>query len=303
MAQTPTGQVSAFAMRLSLWTGVLMLLSKCGAWYLTGSSAIFSDALESVIHLVAVAFATYSLWLSVRPANARFQYGFERITFFSAGFEGALITAAAVAIIVTAVYKWMHGLELEDLGTGTLIVLGAGLVNGLLGWYLIRTGKKNDSLILVANGKHVLTDCWTSLGVIVGLVLVMLTGWKEFDPICAIVMALNILWAGGQLMWQSARGLLDFADPVVGQKLRALLDELTASEGIEYHELRFRETGGRILVELHLLFSSDRPLGDAHEVATRVENRLIAGFGRPLQVTTHLEANESHEEHHRVHQG
>lgn len=280
-----------------------MLLSKCGAWYLTGSSAIFSDALESVIHLVAVAFATFSLWLSVRPATARFQYGYERITFFSAGFEGALITAAAVAIIVTAVYKWMHGLELEDLGTGTLIVLGAGLVNGVLGWYLIHTGKKNESLILVANGKHVLTDCWTSLGVIVGLVLVMVTGWKPFDPICAIVMAVNILWAGGHLMWQSARGLLDYADPEVEQKLRGLLDKSTAGEGIEYHELRFRETGGRVLMEVHLLFSSACPLGDAHQVATRVEDRLTAEFGRPLEVTTHLEASESHEEHHRVRQG
>lgn len=287
-------------MRLSLWTGVLMLLSKCGAWYLTGSSAIFSDALESVIHLAAVAFATYSLWLSTQPATERFQYGYDRITFFSAGFEGALITAAAVAIIVTAVYKWMHGLELESLGTGTLIVLAAGLVNGALGWYLIHTGRKNNSLILVANGKHVLTDCWTSLGVIVGLALVMATGWKPFDPICAIVMAVNILWAGGQLMWHSARGLLDYADPEVERRLRALLDKLVAEEGIEYHELRFRETGGRVLVELHLLFSSQCPMGDAHEVATRVEYRLIAGLERPLEVTTHLEASESHEEDHRA---
>ena len=289
-------------MRLSFWTGVLMLMAKCGAWYLTGSAAIFSDALESVIHLVAVAFATYSLWLSVRPATARFQYGYERITFFSAGFEGALIAAAAVAIIFTAVYKWMHGLQLEDLGTGTLIVLGAGLVNGVLGWYLIHTGNKNGSLILVANGKHVLTDCWTSLGVIVGLMLVMWTGWKQFDPICAIVMALNILWAGGHLMWQSARGLLDYADPSVEKQLRGLLDTLSAEEGIAYHELRFRETGERVLVEVHLLFSCGCPLGDAHEVATRLENRLIAGFERPLKVTTHLEASESHEEHHRVRQ-
>lgn len=287
-------------MRLSLWTGVLMLVSKCGAWYLTGSSAIFSDALESVIHLVAVAFATFSLWLSVRPATARFQYGYERITFFSAGFEGALITAAAVAIIVTAVYKWMHGLELEALGTGALIVLAAGLVNGGLGWYLIRTGRRNHSLILVANGKHVLTDCWTSLGVIVGLGLVMATGRKEFDPICAIVMAVNILWSGGQLMWQSARGLLDYADPNVEQRLKELLDKLTTDEGIEYHELRFRETGGRVMAEVHLLFPCGCPLGDAHQVATRVEDRLVAEFERPLQVTTHLEASEGHEEHHRV---
>lgn len=279
---------------------MLMLVSKCGAWYLTGSSAIFSDALESVIHLAAVAFASFSLWLSAQPATDRFHYGYERITFFSAGFEGALITAAAVAIIVTAAYQWIHGLELKSLGTGTLIVLAAGLLNGGLGWYLIRTGRRHDSLILVANGKHVLTDCWTSLGVIGGLLLVMATGWKPFDPICAIAVALNILWSGAHLMWQSARGLLDYADPEVEQRLRGMLDELTAAEGIEYHELRFRETGGRVLVEVHLLFPNACLLGDAHQVATRVEQRVMSGFGGLLEVTTHLEALESHEEHHRV---
>jgi cation diffusion facilitator family transporter len=285
-------------MRLSLWTGVIMLIAKCAAWYLTGSSAIFSDALESVIHLAAVAFATFSLWLSRRPANARFQYGYERITFFSAGFEGALIAAAAVAIIVTAVFKWLQGLQLESLGLGTLITLAAGLLNGALGLYLVRTGRKNNSLILVANGKHVFTDCWTSLGVIVGLCLVMLTGWKPFDPICAIIMAINILWSGGQLMWQSIRGLLDYADPAVEQALRARLDQLVAEAGIQYHELRFRETGGRVLVEVHLLFPYHQPLGEAHAAATHIEEMLASSVSQPIEVMTHLESHEDHELHH-----
>ncbi len=275
-----------------------MLIAKTGAWFLTGSSAIFSDALESIIHLAAVAFASFSLWLSRRPATDRFHYGYERITFFSAGFEGALIAAAAVAIIVTAVYKWMQGLQLESLGLGTLITLAAGLLNGALGWYLIHTGRKNNSLILVANGKHVFTDCWTSLGVIVGLVLVMVTGWKPFDPICAIIMALNILWSGGMLMWTSARGLLDYADPETEQLLRARLDTLAAEAGVEYHQFRLRETGGRVLVELHLLFPDLLPIGEAHAIATRLEAELEKCLDRPVEILTHLEGKEDHEDRH-----
>lgn len=285
-------------MQLSLWTGVVMLVAKSGAWLLTGSSAIFSDALESIIHLAAVAFASFSLWLSRRPANERFHYGYERITFFSAGFEGALIAAAAVAIIVTAIYKWMQGLQLEALGLGALITLSAGLLNGALGWYLIRTGRRNNSMILVANGKHVFTDCWTSLGVIVGLLLVMATGWKPFDPICAIVMAANILWSGGMLMWTSARGLLDYADPETEKTLRSRLDALTGELEIDYHELRLRETGGRVLVEVHLLFPDQMPIGKAHATATQLESELAGCLDRPVEIITHLEGKEDHEERH-----
>lgn len=285
-------------MRLSLYTGVLMLAGKSTAYFITHSSAIFSDAIESVIHLAAVAFAAFALWLSRRPANERFHYGYERISFFSAGFEGALIAAAAVAIIVTAIYEWVQGLRLQSLGLGTLITLSLGLLNGGLGWYLIHTGRKNHSLILEANGRHVLTDCWTSLGVIVGLCLVLLTGWKPFDPICAIIMALNIMWSGGQLIWASARGLLDYADPEAEARMREILTELTSSQNVEYHGLRLRETGGRFLAEVHLLFPYDSSLGEAHEKATRIETAIEQGFGRPVEVVTHLEASEDHAERH-----
>lgn len=285
-------------MRLSLGTGAVMLVGKSAAYIITHSSAIFSDAIESVIHLVAVAFAAFALWLSRRPANERYHYGYERISFFSAGFEGALITAAAVAIIVTAIYEWAQGLRLQSLGLGTLITLGLGLLNGGLGYYLIRTGRRNNSLILEANGKHVLTDCWTSLGVIVGLCLVLLTGWKPFDPICAILMALNILWSGAQLIWTSARGLLDYADPAAEARLREILDSEASSRKIEYHGLRLRETGGRFLAEVHLLFPYESSLGKAHDTATQIETAIEQGFGQPVEVLTHLEAAEDHAERH-----
>jgi cation diffusion facilitator family transporter len=202
-----------FAMRLSLVVGLLMLAGKTTAYFITGSSAILPDAAESVVHVVAVAFAAFSLRLSEKPAAPNFLYGYERISFFSAGFEGAMIVLAAIAIIVTAIQKWLAGLQLENLGVGTLLLLAAGVLNAGLGWYLIKTGRRAHSLILEADGKHVLTDSWTSFGVIGGLMPVILTRWKSFDPLVAIAVALNILWSGGHLIWRSAQGLLDYSDP------------------------------------------------------------------------------------------
>lgn len=294
-----TGPAARAAMRLSLVVGVAMFAGKSAAWWITGSAAILSDALESVVHVAAVGFAAFSMRLSARPANERFHYGYERIAFFSAGFEGAMIVIAALAILYTAILKWITGLELQSLGTGTLVVAAAAALNGLLGWHLIRTGRKSGSLILEANGRHVLTDCWTSVGVIVGLVLVLATQWKPFDPICAILVALQILWSGGQLMARSLRGLLDWADPRVEEIIRRQLDELVWAEGAEWHGLRLRETGGRLLVEVHLLFPYEHSVGAAHAAATRVEESLAHVLDRPVEVVTHLEAREDHEGVHR----
>ena len=289
-------------MRLSLAFGILMLLGKGAAYLMTGSAAILSDAAESVIHVVAVAFAAFSLWLSTRPANQRFLYGYERIAFFSAGFEGAMIILAAIAIIYAAIHKWIHGLEIQNLGIGTLFVLIASVINAGLGWYLLRTGRKTNSLILEANGKHVLTDSWTSFGVVGGLCLVLITGWRPFDPLFAIGVAINILWSGGHLVWRSARGLLDYSDPSVGRDLRENLDALCNELGLHYHGVRFRTTGYRLMVELHLLFPSDYQVGEAHRLATLLEERLPETLGVPAEVITHLESEEDHAEvHHEEH--
>lgn len=285
-------------MGLSFVVGFFMLVGKVGAWWITGSSAILSDAIESVIHLAAVTFAAFSLWLSQRPASDRHPYGYERIAFFSAGAEGALIIVAAVAIIYAAVDKWIHGIELASLGMGTAIVAGAGLLNAILGFYLVHLGRRNRSIILEANGKHVLTDSWTSLGVLGGLGLVMWTGWKPFDPICAIAVALNIVWSGGNLVYRSALGLLDYADPGVSTDLTVKLNRLAQEHGITWHNLRFRATGKRTIAEVHLLFPAARPIGEAHQIATLIEEQLENDFGSPLEVITHLEPEEDHDLRH-----
>ena len=293
MPITPSREAQ-FAIRLSLVIGIVMLLGKVTAWYITRSAAIFSDAAESVVHVVAVAFAAFSLRLSSRPAGPTFLYGYERITFFSAGFEGAMIVAAAIAILAESIRKWITGFEIENIGLGAVLVLLAGLINAALGYYLVRMGRRTNSMILEADGRHVLTDSWTSLGVVAGLGLVLATGWQPLDPLVAILVAANILWSGGRLVWRSAAGLLDYSDPRTGREIRRKLDALCSELGIQYHGMRFRTTGYRQMVEVHLLFPQATSVGEAHGLATTLEERLAAELGTPAELITHLESLEDH---------
>jgi len=288
-----------FAMHLSLLVGLAMLIGKTTAYFMTHSAAIFSDAAESVVHVIAVGFATFSLRLSTKSAAPQFLYGYERITFFSAGFEGAMIIVAAITILYEAIHKWIAGLQLEDLGTGALLVLTAGILNAGLGYYLLRTGRRTHSLILEADGKHVLTDSWTSFGVVGGLGLVLLTHWKPLDPLVAIAVAVNILWSGGRLVWHSAVGLMDYSDPTAGRKIRDKLDAICSELAIQYHGVRFRTTGYRQIIEVHLLFPRLTSVSEAHRLATILEERLPAELGMPAEVMTHLESLEDHSDVHR----
>jgi cation diffusion facilitator family transporter len=276
-----------------------MLIGKTAAYLMTHSAAIFSDAAESVIHVIAVGFAAFSLRLSTRPASSQFLYGYERITFFSAGFEGAMIVMAAIAILFESIRRWIAGLQLENLGTGVVLILMAGILNAGLGYYLLRIGRRTNSLILEANGKHVLTDSWTSFGVVGGLGLVLVTHWKPFDPLVAIAVAGNILWSGGQLVWRSAVGLLDYSDPTAGRNIRDKLDAICSELAIEYHGVRFRSTGYRQIVEVHLLFPRLTSVSEAHRLATILEERLPIELGMPAEVITHLESLEDHADVHR----
>ena len=292
-------QAAQFAMRLSLLFGFAMLAGKTAAWFLTHSSAIFSDAAESVIHVIAVGFASFSLRLSAKPASHQFLYGYERIAFFSAGFEGAMIVVAAIAILFESIREWIAGIQLQSLGAGFALILVAGILNAGLGYYLIRIGRRTNSLILEADGKHVLTDSFTSFGVVAGLGLVMLTHWKPFDPMVAIVVAVNILWSGGRLVWRSAVGLLDYSDPETGRRIRERLDAICTELDVQYHGVRFRTTGYRQIIEVHLLFPRLTSVSDAHALATTIEERLPAELGMPAEIITHLEALEDHAQVHR----
>lgn len=298
MNNTDHANRQRFAMWLSLGIGFFMLAAKVLAYSMTGSAAILSDAAESIVHVVAVSFAFHSLRLSLKPPDPSHLYGHDKISFFSAGFEGAMIVIAAIYIIFASIHKWMSGLKLENLGTGTLLILLAALINGGLGGYLLWVGKKHRSLILEANGKHVLTDCWTSFGVILGLCLAMVTGWLQLDPILAILVALNILWSGGKLMRRSIGGLMDEVDPSMEARIKQLLDDMTSRFGILYHGLRHRNAGNSIWIEFHLLFSKGIPLEVAHSLATQIEEKITEELPIKAEVISHLETIEDHQEIH-----
>ncbi|HRH98422.1 MAG TPA: cation diffusion facilitator family transporter, partial [Prosthecobacter sp.] len=267
-------------------------------YVLTGSAAILGDAAESVVHVAAVMFATFSLSLLNKPADDDHPYGHTKIAFFSAGIEGGLIILAALFIIYESVRRWVLDLPPANLDQGLALTALSIVINAALGAYLIRTGKRQSSLILESNGKHVLTDVWTSLGAIIGLGLVALTGWSGWDPLCGLIMAANIIWTGYGLMRQSVGGLMDTADAGLNAVLDAALRRETEKHGLKFHALRHRDAGEMHYVEVHLLFDDGIMLRDAHRIATEIENAVQASVDRPVLITTHLECQGDHDELH-----
>ncbi|WP_412063222.1 cation diffusion facilitator family transporter [Rubrivirga sp. IMCC45206] len=279
------------AMGASLAVAIVMLVGKLAAYRLTGSTAILSDALESVVHLAATAMVGFSLWYAAQPPDPSHPYGHGKIAYFSSGTEGALILLAAIGIVWTAVIDLIEGPQLQQLGLGLLITAVLALINLVLGLGLIRVGRRTNALVLVANGHHVLTDMWTSVGVLVGVGLVYLTGWLWLDPVVAIVMGLNILWTSGALMREAYGGLMETADPAVTEAILAVLDTARADGLIDgSHHVRHRRVNDHLWIEQHLLLPDDLRLVDAHDRATEVETRQQAAFpDSRVLVTSHLE--------------
>lgn len=283
--------IRARAMAASLLVSLLMLAGKLTAFSLTGSTALLSDAAESVIHLAATAIAAASLWFAQQPADRGHPYGHGKIAFFSAGFEGALILAAALFIIVTGVVDLVRGPEVRRLDLGLLITGGLMLINLALGLTLVRVGKRHSALILVANGQHVLADMWTSLGVLVGVGIVWLTGLVWLDPLVAIAVGLNIVWTALALIRGAFGGLLDQASPADTEQLVAVLAR-AQTEGViaAYHQLRHRQSSDALWVEVHMLLPGDMSMAEAHRRATSVEEAITRSFpGMTVHMTTHLE--------------
>jgi len=273
-----------------------MLFGKGAAFYLTGSTAILSDALESVIHLFATAGAALSLWYAAQPPDPQHPYGHGKAAYFSSGFEGALILAAAVGIFVEAGRALARGPELTHLGAGVAITGGLALVNLALGVSLVRVGRQTRSLVLVANGHHVLTDMWTSLGVLLGIGLVWITGLTWLDPVVAMLAGANILWTAGRLIRNAYAGLMEAADPAdTSRALEALRAAVDDGRLAGFHHLRHRRVNDVVWIEVHLLLPDELTLEEAHRRASSVEADLGALFpGDRVQATTHLEP-ASHE--------
>lgn len=276
-------------MNISLVVGVCMLAAKWVAYVLTGSIAIFSDAAESVVHIIAVVFAWRALRIMHRPPDEDHHFGHEKIGFMSAAIEGGLIILAAGVILWTAIDKLFTGVTLERIGIGSAITAGAGAINALLGWYLVRTGRREHSLVIVANGKHILTDAWTSAGAVIGLLLATSTGWLWLDPVMAIIFGLNIIREGRQLISASVDGLMDRTNPILEQTVRTVLDTFAGRYGLTYHRLRLRESGPRVHVDYHLQFPDDMSVLDAHALATELEESIAAAMPKHAEVISHIE--------------
>lgn len=282
-------------MNLSFIVGIGMLLLKVGAYYFTNSTAILSDASESIVHIAAVAFASFSLRISLKPADDDHQFGHAKVAFFSAAFEGVMILLAALYIYWISVDKIVNGVKIEQLTSGTLLITIATIVSGVLGFYLKYIGKKHNSIILVANGRHILTDSWTSLGVVFALLMVYWTSWVYWDPIIAMVVATNILYSGTDLVKKSFIGLMDTADKEMKITLKAQLEVLTKERSITFHDFKLRSVGTTHWVAFHLLFPDEILLVDAHRIATNIEDALMAQNDCTLHILTHLETVSDHD--------
>jgi len=259
----------------SLVVGLLLLAVKYAAYQLTGSAAVLSDALESIVNVVAAAFALGSLVFAGRPADRGHPYGHGKIEFFSAVFEGGLIAFAALAIIGYAIADLLRGPEVEAIEFGALLTFAAGLVNAVLGWYLIRTGRRTRSLVLVADGQHVLSDFWTSFGVVVALVLVRITGLAWLDPAVALVLGLNLARTGLGLVRHAAGGLLDEEDTALLTRMVEVFDETRSPGIIRIHRLRAIRAGRFTHVDAHVVLPEYWTIERAHEVTDAFERRVM----------------------------
>jgi cation diffusion facilitator family transporter len=274
---------------LALVTGIVVFAVKLGAWWLTGSAAVLSDALESVVNVVAGALLLYSLHVSIRPADRDHPYGHGKVEFFSAGVEGTLIGVAALLIAAEAVRQLVVGPHLRQIDLGLALVTAATAANALVGWHLIRVGRRAHSLALVADGKHLLTDVVTSAGVIVGLAAVRVTGWQVLDPVVALAVALHILRTGWELVRQAVGGLMDEADPGTLERMVDALERAREPWWIDAHSLRAWRSGHTEHVDLHVVVPRYFDVDRLHGVGEQIEDVLLGASGLPGEAIVHFD--------------
>jgi len=291
------------ALLVSLMASCISLALKTAAFSLTSSTAAFSDAAESVIHLFAVLFVVYGYYLSRKPADEDHHYGHERVEFFSIGAEGAIIVIAGITIIYTAIKDAIFGVDIVNIGTGMMLMGAAALINLGVGTYVKKVGRRENSMIAVSNGKHTLTDVWTSGGVILALGLIELTGWLFIDVAVSLLIAGYIIREAYTLLRYSVRGLMDTRNPDVDRALKKVLRSERSEQIKGWHHLRHRTSGGTTWVELHLVFEDDISLKAAHDHTTRLERKLIDALKTDAVVTIHLEPDEAHDESHDILKG
>ena len=277
---------------LSIAAAVVTIGLKFFAYLYTGSMGLLSDALESCVNLVAAVVALIMIHISEKPADEGHEFGHTKAEYFSSAIEGSLILVAAFSIIWSAVPRLIAPQPIENVGLGLLISTSASLVNLGVSLVLISNGKKRKSLLLEADGKHLMTDVWTSAGVIAGVLIVKLTGFLILDPVIAVLVALNIIWTGFTLIKRSANGLMDASITEEElKKVKQYLDGLK-TDTIEYHSLMTRQAGQRKFISLHLLIPGEWSVQQGHDFAEKIEESIEDMFSEPVTVSSHIEPIE-----------
>lgn len=276
---------------LSIGAALATMALKAGAYFVTGSVGLLSDAMESLVNLAAAIVALIALTVAVRPPDEEHAYGHGKVEYFSSGFEGALILVAAGTIAYAAVQRLINPQPLEQVGLGLAISVVASAINFVVATILMRAGKKHHSITLEADAQHLMTDVWTSIGVIVGVAAVALTGWERLDPIIALLVAANIVWSGFQLLRRSALGLIDTGLlPEDMDKIEGVLNQYRIKD-IKFHALRTRQAGMRRFVSVHVLVPGAWTVLDGHHLAEEIENDLRGALGGAI-IFTHIEPLE-----------
>ena len=276
---------------LSIAAAVVTISLKSAAYVLTGSVGLLSDALESLVNLAAAVVALFALRMVTRPADDEFTFGYSKVEYFSSGFEGGMILLAAAGIIITALPRLIHPQELEQVGIGLAISVVASLINLGVALILMRAAKHYNSITLEADARHLITDVWTTAGVLVGIALVWLTGFIRLDPIIALLVAANILFTGYRLLVRSGRGLLDVAlAPEEMDSVKAILDEYKP-KGVSYHALRSRQAAARKFLVVHLLVPGVWSVKQGHQLAEQIESQVRANIPG-ANIATHIEPIE-----------
>ena len=263
-------------LRVSIVVAIITIVLKTLAWWITGSMGLLSDAMESLVNLASAVFALVMVTIASRPADADHPYGHHKAEYFSSGFEGLMILVAALGIIWAAVQRLMNPQPLEQLGWGLALAVLSSAINGALAWAMLQSGRRHRSIALEGDARHLITDVWTSAGVVAGVGLVALTGWTPLDPLVAIGVALNILREGASLMWKSSQGLMDEAlEPEIMAEIEKTLAEF------QHHTIRFdhissRRSGQRRFVDLHMHMPASWSLGRAAALRASVEQALMS---------------------------
>ncbi len=274
---------------LSVGAALATIILKFSAFFITGSVGLLSDALEGIVNLVAAFVALITLKVVEQPPDQTHEYGHDKAGYFSAGIEGTLIIVAAVTILCTSANRLLNPQPIEQGGIGLVIAGLAALVNLFVGQVLVRTGKEHRSITLEADGHHLMSDVWSSVGVIVGVGLALITGIEWIDPIVAMLVGIKISWEGVKILRRSFEGLMDSAMPANERSiLENLLDQYQEREGIEWHGLRTRQSGARSFVDVHVLTPPDWTVQRAHDLSEALEHDIADQLPGTV-VHTHIE--------------